>query len=270
MNDYYGFIYLWTNTHPDVKKHSKYIGQHIGKVDDGYIGSGTIFVKRYYSKKYKGFWVRTILQYCKNLDELNTAEAFWIDRYNAVINEDFCNCRFGGKNGKNGPETRAKISSKLKGKVAWNKNKVGCYKQSNKTIKKRIDSLIKNKNYDKRDQQILDYITENTWYKLSDHIFLSKRKDADTVKRLRDKKLIKIEYFGVNDVRYVLQNWSLEYQINKFIENNDKCTKKEVVDFATDKFKITRGKVNKLMTKMVKENKIINTRGYRVNLWSIK
>ena len=242
MNDYYGFIYLWTNTHPDVKKHSKYIGQHIGKDDDGYIGSGILFRRKYKIKKYKKFWVRTILEYCNNINELNEAEYYWTKKYNAVYSEDFCNLTYGGSNSP----------------------------QHKELVKKRFDSIIKNKNYDKRDQQILDYITKNTWYKLSEHTFLSKRKDANTVKRLRDKKLIKLEYFGVNDVRYVLPNWSLEDQINKFIKNNDKCTKKEVVDFATDRFIITECKVNKLMTKMVKENKIINTRGYRVNLWSTK
>jgi len=270
MNDYYGFIYLWTNTHPDVKKHSKYIGQHIGNENDGYIGSGVIFKKRYYAKKYKGFWVRTILTYCSNLDEINNAEAFWIHRYNAVLNEDFCNCRFGGKNSKHGPGTLEKISLSCKGRTPWNKGKVGVLVQTKASIEKRIKTLIKNKNYDKRDQQILDYITENTWYKLSEHTFLSKLKDANCIKRLRNKKLIKLEYFGLNDVRYVLPDWSIENQIYNFIKNNDKCTKKEVVDYATDKVIIKKCKVNTVMCKMVKENKLINNRGYRVNLWSIK
>ena len=61
-DDYYGFIYLWENTHPEATIHKKYIGQHIGTIDDGYIGSGAIFTRRFYSKKYRGFWKRKILQ----------------------------------------------------------------------------------------------------------------------------------------------------------------------------------------------------------------
>ncbi len=37
------FIYEWT----DIKTGLKYIGRHVGYVDDGYIGSGTIFKKEY-------------------------------------------------------------------------------------------------------------------------------------------------------------------------------------------------------------------------------
>lgn len=38
-----GFIYQWTDTLTNLK----YIGRHEGNIDDGYIGSGTIFVIEY-------------------------------------------------------------------------------------------------------------------------------------------------------------------------------------------------------------------------------
>lgn len=270
MNDYYGFIYLWINTHPDAKKHTKYIGQHVGTIDDGYTGSGVIFVKKYYCQKYKGFWVRNILQYCKNLDELNAAEAYWINRYNAVLNEDFCNCRPGGKNAKNSKQTTDKISRKLKGRIPWNKGKSGEYKQSEKTIKNRVKSLVKNKqqHYEQRDQAVLKYITKNRWWRLSEHTIWSTRKDVNTVKRLLDKQLIKPLYFGVNDIRYVLPEFSLEDKIVEFIKNNGECIKKDIIDYMRKEFNITECKVKNIMTKLKKDNRIIDKRGYRTNLWT--
>jgi hypothetical protein len=49
------FIYEWL----DTKTNLKYIGRHVGELDDGYIGSGTIFKKEYKSRP-KDF-IRNIL-----------------------------------------------------------------------------------------------------------------------------------------------------------------------------------------------------------------
>ena len=77
--NYCGFVYLWVNNHLEAVNHSKYIGQHLGNVDDGYTGSGTIFKRRFKSEKYKGFWTRLVLEYCDNADMLNKAEIYWIE-----------------------------------------------------------------------------------------------------------------------------------------------------------------------------------------------
>ena len=50
-----GFIYEWT----DTKTGLKYIGKHEGHESDGYIGSGTIFIKEYNARP--GDFVRKIL-----------------------------------------------------------------------------------------------------------------------------------------------------------------------------------------------------------------
>jgi len=42
--DYFGYIYEWTNQ----KNNMKYIGSHYGSVEDSYIGSGVEFTKAYF------------------------------------------------------------------------------------------------------------------------------------------------------------------------------------------------------------------------------
>lgn len=54
------FIYEWL----DTKTQLKYIGRHVGHIDDGYIGSGTVFINKYNSRPED--FIRTIL---------------WIDEY---------------------------------------------------------------------------------------------------------------------------------------------------------------------------------------------
>ncbi len=50
-----GFVYKWYDTSNDMY----YIGSHKGCIDDGYIGSGTYFLKAY--NKRKKFFIRDIL-----------------------------------------------------------------------------------------------------------------------------------------------------------------------------------------------------------------
>jgi len=50
-----GFVYKWINT----RNGKWYIGSHKGSVDDGYIGSGKVFVRAY--KKHKEYFERHIL-----------------------------------------------------------------------------------------------------------------------------------------------------------------------------------------------------------------
>jgi|DEB0MinimDraft_10_1074344.scaffolds.fasta_scaffold50737_2 hypothetical protein len=121
MNSYFGFVYLWTNTHPEAKTHTKYIGQHVGTIDDDYTGSGVLFFRKFKCKKYRGYWKRTILEYCNNLNELNNAEIKWINKYNAVLSEDFCNLKYGGRNGTHGEEARRKISKSHKNNPEFKK-----------------------------------------------------------------------------------------------------------------------------------------------------
>lgn len=89
MKQYY--IYMTTN---NITNH-KYIGQHYGELQDNYLGSGVVLSKAI--KKYgKENFSKTILKICANRDEANKQEALFIQRYNAVENDEFYNIAAGG------------------------------------------------------------------------------------------------------------------------------------------------------------------------------
>ena len=217
MKKYYGFVYLWENTHPDAKLHKKYIGQHAGNIEDGYIGSGSIFLRRFYSKKYRGFWKRTILEYYKSLDDLNQGEIKWINYYNAQDDSQFCNVRGGGESGgKHSKAFKIKMSKIKKGCVAWNKDLKGCYKLKDETKKKILDS--KKKYYDNIREQdyiaILDFIKQNNYAQRADIPKILKRKISTTIitNRINDlmkQNKIKKLYLAKGHVHYVLNNNAL-------------------------------------------------------------
>ena len=70
-----GFIYEWTDTRTGLK----YVGRHEGSPTDGYIGSGTIFIKEY-NKRPRDF-IRKLLWESDNttLDELKSKEEAHLD-----------------------------------------------------------------------------------------------------------------------------------------------------------------------------------------------
>ena len=84
----YGYIYLTTN----VTNGMKYIGKHKSEeFDPDYFGSGKILLQSLYKiddngRRYKDSskFTRVILHWCKDKDELNKYEEFFIDKYNAV------------------------------------------------------------------------------------------------------------------------------------------------------------------------------------------
>lgn len=87
------FIYLTTN----LISNKKYIGM-CTRDDDNYLGSGKHL--KYAIKKYgKENFKREILQICTNIKELCEAEAYWINKYNAVESKDFYNINCGGLGG---------------------------------------------------------------------------------------------------------------------------------------------------------------------------
>jgi len=277
-DDYYGFIYLWENTHPGAKIHKKYIGQHIGAVDDGYIGSGAIFIKRFYSKKYRGCWKREILQYCNDLEALNAAEKSWIAASNALVDPIYCNIREGGKNGKLGKHTRKKLSESLKGRSAWNKGKKGEYKQSQQAILNRINTRTYNmsKLYEKDNKQILKYLKQNGWVKATEISKILNRSCSASVYKKRIKILIeqnkiKMYSFGYNDIRYVQPNFSFENIIINLITENKKQTARDICNKLCTQFNINNGKykVQSILQQLQKQNKIKQYRGYRKNYYCL-
>ena len=193
---YIGFIYFWENTHPDAIKHKFYIGQHIGRTDDGYIGSGVIFIKRFYCKKYRGHWRRTILEHCNTVDELNAAEIKHIATHNATTDQSYCNVRNGEKNGKHSHTTRNKISLACKGRSPWNKGLTGLPKQTNETKAKRLESrkLFYSPIFQKREEHIIKIIKDTGSIKvveLATHDSFTLRIAANTIRHLVNQHKIK-------------------------------------------------------------------------------
>jgi group I intron endonuclease len=87
--DYY--IYLTTN--PINGK--QYIGQHKGKPDDGYLGSGT-GILRAIAKYGKENFTKEILCFCETREEADQKEREYIKQYNAVEDKNFYNYQEGG------------------------------------------------------------------------------------------------------------------------------------------------------------------------------
>lgn len=274
MDNYIGFIYFWENLHPDAKIHNKYIGQHIGKITDPYKGSGTIFLKRFYCKKYRNFWKRTILQTCQTIEELNNAEIYWIDKYNACNNDQFCNIRAGGKNALNSISTRLKISKSRKGKKAWNKGQKGVIKHSKETLEKKIQSAKKYYEplFKQRKEYALYLIQINGSIKMKElakHEGFSNQKAYSTIKSLVDEGFIKEYYFGSNDLRYVVSEFSLESHILQFIKETPNCLLNDIIIYIKNKFDIGKTVTKNACVSLGKQNKIKNIRGYRQNFYSI-
>lgn len=87
------YVYLTTNQ----INGKKYIGQHYGELNDGYLGSGTILKKAIIKFGRENF-TKEILEICDNYELLNKAEEKWITQYNAVSNPNFYNIASGGLN----------------------------------------------------------------------------------------------------------------------------------------------------------------------------
>lgn len=87
------YIYLTTN----LVNGKKYIGQHNGSINDGYLGSGVLLVKAI--KKYgRENFKKEILEEC-DIIEIDKKEKYWIAYYNALEDENFYNLSEGGQQG---------------------------------------------------------------------------------------------------------------------------------------------------------------------------
>lgn len=83
-----GFIYEWTNN----INGKKYIGSHIGSIDDGYIGSGVIFNKAV--KKYSiTNFTRTILEIVDDNSLILQREQYYIDMFNVAESKQYYNVK---------------------------------------------------------------------------------------------------------------------------------------------------------------------------------
>jgi len=81
-----GFIYLWTNK----KNNRKYLGSHVGHLNDGYIGSGKIF-KRAVEKYGLHNFEREILEIIDDKSKIFEREQYYLDLYDAANDKSFYN-----------------------------------------------------------------------------------------------------------------------------------------------------------------------------------
>lgn len=88
----YGYIYLTTN----LVNGRKYIGQHKSNTfDSKYLGSGKILKQAILKEGVQNFTL-DILEVCESKEQLDQAEAYYIQKYNAVESSDFYNLKEGG------------------------------------------------------------------------------------------------------------------------------------------------------------------------------
>ena len=110
MKQYY--IYLITN----LLNGKQYIGKHFGELNDSYLGSGTKLqedIKEFGKQNFK----KDILYISQNEEENCLKEKEFIEKYNAVENQNFYNIHVGGKGGNTiagwSEERRLEYSKKL-------------------------------------------------------------------------------------------------------------------------------------------------------------
>lgn len=117
MQKFY-YIYLTTN----LINNKKYIGKHLGLLNDEYLGSG-ILIRQAIEKYGKENFKKEILYIAKDEEELNIKEKYYISYYNAVEDSNFYNIADGGQGGyvtkgyspEQRKNTNKKISESLKG-----------------------------------------------------------------------------------------------------------------------------------------------------------
>jgi group I intron endonuclease len=116
-----------------------YVGQDT-KNNANYLGSGKLL--KYALKKYgKDNFQKEILEYCKNIDELNEREKYWITELNSTNKEIGYNVTFGGQYGwmmglKHTENTKLKYSIDRKGKLIGEKNGMYGKKHTDESKKK--------------------------------------------------------------------------------------------------------------------------------------
>jgi hypothetical protein len=126
----YGYIYKTTFLETNLY----YVGQHkaLKFEPHRYLGSGTIFLRILHKQqrlaksrgeRWKDVWHKyfkcELLQECDSLDELNTAEIFWVDKLKACDRNYGYNITAGGFSGGVSPseETREKIRASSTGRI---------------------------------------------------------------------------------------------------------------------------------------------------------
>lgn len=133
-----------------IKTSKKYIGQHLGTINDNYWGSGVAIsraIKKYGKKEFKKY----VLEEC-NLEDLNEREQYWIKYYNTFLGEGY-NMDSGGKSNVGywtilDNKTKAEIHQKrLNNRPEDFKER--CAQAAKKRNSKIISEKLKNRKYSK-------------------------------------------------------------------------------------------------------------------------
>jgi group I intron endonuclease len=149
----YGIIYLTTN----LINGKKYIGMCKSTHTKNYLGSGKLL--KYAIKKYgRENFTREVLEECKDLESLSSAEEFWIKKYNAVNDDSYYNLTPGGCGGNSEylqeywahftKEERSKLRNWSKRNMFGENNPMYGKKHSRKT-KELIGSKSVNRNWNR-------------------------------------------------------------------------------------------------------------------------
>lgn len=147
-----GFIYMWINT----VNNKKYIGSHIGAPDDGYIGSGPIFLKaveKYGIDKFE----RVILEMVNDKTIVREREEYYLQLFNVANDKQFYNVRdkVGGgfEHINNDPVLKQRcnaiLSEKAKTRLATNGHPRGMKgkKHTEETKRKQREATLINKRH---------------------------------------------------------------------------------------------------------------------------
>lgn len=146
-----GFIYMWINT----VNNKKYIGSHIGTEDDGYIGSGPIFLKAVSKYGIESF-ERVILEKVGNIETIFEREDHYLKLFNVANDKQYYNIRDKAGGGfeyiNEGPfaqEYKAKRVVKQKEWYANNSHPKGMKGKTHteETKQKQREATIANKQY---------------------------------------------------------------------------------------------------------------------------
>jgi len=82
-----GFVYIWINK----VNGKKYVGAHIGKEDDGYVGSGTVFKRAIAKYGIGGFDRKILYREYESVQSLFKREHEIINELNAVFSSEYYN-----------------------------------------------------------------------------------------------------------------------------------------------------------------------------------
>lgn len=105
--EYAGFIYEWTNK----KNGMKYLGSHVGSVDDGYTGSGKRFlnaVKKYGIQVFE----REIVEYVNKRTDIFAREQYYLDERDCAKSKKYYNISLTANGGDTGSGDKISATKK--------------------------------------------------------------------------------------------------------------------------------------------------------------